>query len=621
MPWHAHTVPSIQLGILQSELERSGVSCRSHHLYLDFADFVVREGLLALEDYQLIGDFWFMVAPGEWAFALPPVRAASEGKDRAYFELLRSKGVPELLLDRLVEVRQRVPEFLDRCADEILAGSPQMVGFTTTFGQVIASLALAHRIKARAPDMKIVFGGANCEGEMGEALLLSYPQVDVVVRGEGEAVVVELARAVVAGAPIPALPGFCYRQDRELIVVPPARSQVAMDTVPVPDYDDYFERRGRLPALERVTTVIPFESSRGCWWGEKSHCSFCGINGTAMAYRSKPASRVVHDLVALSSRYDALDFVVVDNILDMKYFATVLPELRARRLDLRLFYQTKANLKRDEIRMLYDAGVRSIRPGIESLSTPTLNLMRKGVTALQNVRLLRWCAEQEIHVAWSVLYGLPGEDPAECARVAALIPALVHLCPPSLAPLTLDRFSPYFERSDEHGLEVLGPPVHYPLLYDLEEETLAELAWTFEYRLADGARPETYARGLREQVIAWRETAVANRNALTYRCGPTFIEITDRRTTCGNHRFVLDQLEACIYLGCLPGQTAKVLAAEATALLGRFIAPAQVTRILDEFAHERLVIRESDRYLALAIPEDRQAASANARTRAGVARV
>ncbi len=90
LPWHVHTAPSIQLGTLQALLQQAGITCASHHLYLDFVDTLCREQYLAIEDYQLIGDFWFMHAPGEWTFALPPVRAKNPRKDALLFQSGRS---------------------------------------------------------------------------------------------------------------------------------------------------------------------------------------------------------------------------------------------------------------------------------------------------------------------------------------------------------------------------------------------------------------------------------------------------------------------------------------------------------------------------------------------------
>ena len=98
---------------------------------------------------------------------------------------------------------------------------------------------------------------------------------------------------------------------------------------------------------------------------------------------------------------------------------------------------------------------------------------------------------------------------------------------------------------------------------------------------------------------------MANRGALTYRKGPTFLEITDRRTTRDQRqRYLLDALEACVYLGCDRGSRVAALAAEATALFGRQVTERAVQAILDEFTDAGLVYVEDGRYLGLAIPDD-----------------
>ena len=93
----------------------------------------------------------------------------------------------------------------------------------------------------------------------------------------------------------------------------------------------------------------------------------------------------------------------------MRYFGDLLPKLRETGYNFRLFFETKANLKREQLQAMREAGVLAIQPGIESFSTPILKLMEKGVTALQNIRLLKWCAEFGILHVWNVIYGFPGE--------------------------------------------------------------------------------------------------------------------------------------------------------------------------------------------------------------------
>ncbi|MCI0442202.1 radical SAM protein, partial [bacterium] len=106
-----------------------------------------------------------------------------------------------------------------------------------------------------------------------------------------------------------------------------------------------------------------------------------------------------------------------DSILDLRYYKDYIPKLAERTTKLDLFYEVKANLKKVQIRLLRDAGVRTIQPGIESFSNSILQLMGKGVSALQNIQLLKWCKELGVSVYWNLLWGFPGEDPLEYDRM------------------------------------------------------------------------------------------------------------------------------------------------------------------------------------------------------------
>ena len=240
------------------------------------------------------------------------------------------------------------------------------------------------------------------------------------------------------------------------------------------------------------------------------------------------------------------------------------PRLRDAGYDLSLFYEVKANIKREQVALLRAGGVDWIQPGIETLSTPILRLMRKGVTAFHNIRLLKWCAEYGIRVSWNVIYGFPGEPPEEYARMADVVPSLTHLPAPSFYPLALHRFSPYHERPHEWGLEVVGPLPYYRFIYPVGAATLRDLAYTFEYRHSDGRDPETYVEPLRRAIGHWDAHSDAGFRSLRLRRGPGFIVIHDRRPGLEAAEYMFEDLEARIYLACDDGATA----AEARAALG-----------------------------------------------------
>src|SRR5438445_486018 len=117
----------------------------------------------------------------------------------------------------------------------------------------------------------------------------------------------------------------------------------------------------------------------------------------------------------------------------------------------RFFYEIKANLNRTDIRLLSEAGVDSVQPGIESLSTHILALMKKGITAINNINTLRWARYYEINVSWNILHGFPGELADDYQQQTGLVRMLTHLQPPTVVSrIWLERFSPLFNSSMEH---------------------------------------------------------------------------------------------------------------------------------------------------------------------------
>ncbi len=614
MPFALVNIPSIQIGTLASTLARDGIAAAQLSLHLAFAHHLSRAGL-DLGDYQRLA--YGPEALVEWVFAVPPFRPAALEADAAYLAQLRDARPEDAALVGVAErARAEVPAFLDEWTERILAREPRVVGFTTTFVQTIPALALAHRLKARAPGLKIVLGGGNCDGPMGEALHRTYRFVDVVVRGDAERVVPPLFSDLLAGRPAGGYAGACVRGgiDRAEVRPQEAGALPAMDEVPLPDYDEYFARLESSGLGDTLGPLveIPFESARGCWWGEHSHCTFCGLNGTSMKYRSKSAERTAGELIALARRHHHLRFRAVDNIIDLGYIDALLPRLTAAGWDFELFYETKANLKKPQLRAMRDAGLRRIQPGLETLSTPIARLMRKGVTALQNIRLLKWGAELGIDVVWNVIYGIPGEPVDEYARMAALVPRLSHLAPPILCLLALERFSPYHRDPAAHGLEILGAGGGrnrhvYP---DADEATLRELAHTFRYRHLAGPPPDGYVGPLREAIDAWIARRAAGAT-LRHARGPGFLAITDRRRGERGATYTLDEPEASIYLACDAGATPAQIAAR---LLRRELAcdAGEVRAFLDELVAEGLVYEESGKYLALSTAQSSRDADADA---------
>jgi ribosomal peptide maturation radical SAM protein 1 len=600
MPFAEIDRPSIQLGLLAAVLRRDGWPVRTLHANLDLA---VRLGAgyygdLAEHRGRQVGDWLFSLE----AFGDTAPDPDSRLVDDLAAELVHLGGAAAGRRERLLRTRLvDVPAYLDALLDALPWHEARVVGFSSTFQQNAASFALARRLKARYPGLVTVFGGANFDGEMGPELVRTVDCVDLAVVGEGETALPRLLTALAAGTDPAAVPGVVRRDGDRVAATPAAPPLTRLDDLPAPDYTEYFDRAERLGLLTpagRRDVWLPVETARGCWWGAKHHCTFCGLNGTTMAFRAKSAPRVLGELAEQARRYRSFRFAAVDNILDPTYLRTLFPALVEARSDYELFYEVKANLTRGQLRLLARAGVAGIQPGLESLSSRVLGLMRKGVRAAQNVNVLRWARYYGVDVAWNVLWGFPGETAADYAEQAAAMPYLTHLAPPVSADrIWLERFSP-LHAGTAGGVRHRTPERSYRAVYPADVD-LERVAYFFEYDV-DGALPDAAYDGVRAAVRAWRRAWQApDAPALTYWSAPGFLQIHDSRPAGRAGTYTFQDTLADVYLAC--GDRPTTAAAVRTRL-GLADPVDAVQEVFAEFARHGLMFLDGPYALALALP-------------------
>ena len=238
-----------------------------------------------------------------------------------------------------------------------------------------------------------------------------------------------------------------------------------------------------------------------------------------------------------------------------------------------------------------------VQPGIESLSSHVLRLMDKGVRAAQNVNLLRWARYYAIDVAWSILWGFPGETADDYAGQAAAVPHLVHLQPPEgSGRIRLERFSPLHAEPGRFGVQRREPERSYRYVYP-ERVDLDRMAYFFDYAV-EGALPEGDYDPLRRALAAWTDAwGTEPRPALTYRAAPGFLQIYDARYPGRGGTYTFEGPLADIYLACADR---PVTASAVRDRVGR--PDGFVEEALAEFQRRGLLFRDETLAVALAIP-------------------
>jgi len=613
MPYSSITRPSLALGLIERYIQEYGHDVDVIYANVEFA----KE--LGLAAYDSIDNSFFEHLFGEWTYS----RAAfpeMDFDDDGFFSLF--SDINDDIKQQLFNARNKAETYLEQLAQRLLQKSPKVIACTSTFQQNCASLALLRKVKKIKPDIITMMGGANCEGIMGQTLSEYFPWLDYVFSGECDDVIGEFIDSLIHGESISAqqLPyGFIsQKKDNLCIVDVGANKQVPrgyiddMSQVSSPIFGRYFDTIKQLGLNKNIEPGLLAETSRGCWWGAKKHCTFCGLNGVSMTHRSKNPETVIEEFKLLSTKYNINKFEIVDNIFPVEYTKTVLP-LLSKEPPYNIFYETKANLKKDNIEQMASAGIKWIQPGFESLHDDFLKLVAKGTTAIQNISALKWCRNFGVRVSWNLLCGAPYEKDHWYDEMAKVIPLISHLQPPfhELIKIRFPRFSPYFKTPEKYGL-VLEPLKTYQYIYPLNGQSLFNIAYFFDHQ---NAKKKTGVFSLQEnstyqneshktlqiEITQWVDLWENVSIPLLYMSdqGEKLV-IIDTRQVATSFTHQLTGASAIVYRLCAEPISVSRLSAK-LAGMEQQLEQSDLDGILMELVNNKLLLFLSNCYLALAL--------------------
>jgi ribosomal peptide maturation radical SAM protein 1 len=591
--------PHLGVALLKAGLGQVGIDCDVRYFNFRFADIIEASLYDRIAEnspsHHLAGEFIFTSALyGEDAYPFEDFKASVADYMRPY---------PEDFLQQLDRCRNLSPIFIHECANQIDLNQYDIIGFTSTFQQNMASLALAQELKRRSPDITTVFGGSNFESEMGVELHRHFPFIDIVCSGEADHVFPEVVRRVRAGEPLTDLGGVTFRDNQGGTVSSstPQTFVSNLNDLPYPDHGDYFRAFHASTASSIIVPEMTMETSRGCWWGQKHHCTFCGLNGLSMTFRSKSADRAYREIKHLLSTYGSYDIFNTDNIVDLRYFSELFPRIAADGVKMQLFYETKSNLKKSQLLAFRKVGSREFQPGIESLNSHVLTLMDKGVKGIQNVQLLRWAAEMEFNISWNIICGFPGEQPEDYQQIIRWIRAISHLQPPVFVTrFRLDRFSPMFKDPAKYGIvNIRSSPAHR-LCYPFPEESLQRL--TFYLDCDPPILPETMdeIKTMWRAVDDWKN--IHSGSSLTAEVSSSALIIRDRRAGFPAADYHYEGLARTLYLAADGVHSDSFLLEYAASQHpDQSFTPEGVRKVLRELVERDLMLQEDNQYLSLAL--------------------
>ena len=291
----------------------------------------------------------------------------------------------------------------DEFKREISKRKPDIIGMTAITLTYKSALHIAELTKEIHPNCITVLGGPHATFWHEEALQ-ECPQLDVVVRREGEYTLLELVQKLEAGKSFYDVIGTTCRNNGTIVKNPDRPYIENLDDLPYPA-----RHLWPLEVLRKVEDVFYLTTSRGCtFW-----CDFCeAVRMFGRRYRMRSPKNVVNEIEFLNKTYGGTQFTFCDDAFTVDQVRTeeLCDEIMKRNLKIVWNCGTRVDMVTKELLIkMKKAGCASVWFGIESGDQEVLDEMHKGISTSQTLRTVNWVRELGLTPVPNVLLGFPGE--------------------------------------------------------------------------------------------------------------------------------------------------------------------------------------------------------------------
>ena len=477
--WFAN-VPNINLGIADAYLSEKGKHVKTFHFHLAFLPFLNGFDKGALGNLTKISQSLDVEYLGlDYVFASLLFEEGYQVSKERFAERLGSIG---LNLDDFETLRKAAGAFIDFSLSKI---SPhlhetKLVGFTCSHYQLSSALLMCLKIKNSHPHVLTVVGGKDCSGAFSHELLSNIDCLDFVAIGECEVTIPSLLEHIENRRK--PLYNVLYRDGTGKIKKSELLPNVSLNSLPFPRY--HLEE---LP-IEPEDIILPLEFGRGCPW-EK--CTFCPDESYYVRCQSKTPGRVIAEMECYQSESkDLTNFFILDSdalkksklvielseYLDGKGFSFHFAEFRAQKMDKKVL----------ESLLRFGRWVSHFQVGIETFSDRVLKLMKKGVTVIRNVEVLKLVAELGVPLQFNLFSSYPNmtlRDLEENLKVMDLIAHLLAYENILIYPgeFYLPTDCPVFLNIASYGLERNDESIFSDIFYDFPMPSYSNYPYPYEF--------------------------------------------------------------------------------------------------------------------------------------------
>ena len=281
---------------------------------------------------------------------------------------------------------------------------PDIIGITSMTPTIQSTLQSARVGREACPEATIAVGGPHATF-MDKQILADEAAVNVVVRGEGEQTLLELATNASEPRNFQNIKGITFRKGEDTIQTPNRPAIQNLDDLPYPAYNQF--------ALQKYLLYgklfLPMITSRGCPF----QCSFCTTSRIfGKEYRARSPKNIVDELEYIKNVYHADSFTFYDDTLtlDKNRIFKICDEIKAKKIGIPWDCQTRVDqVSKEILAKMKETNCQQVFFGVESGCQTILDAVNKRTTVEQNEKAIRMAKEAGLFVSISIIIGYPGE--------------------------------------------------------------------------------------------------------------------------------------------------------------------------------------------------------------------
>lgn len=298
---------------------------------------------------------------------------------------------------------------------------PDVVGLGCSTITYKNALRIASWVRNLWPQALILIGGCHVTFRARETLL-ECPEIDVVVRNEGEYAVRELGRMLNAGRrSFQDVSGITFRSGGRIVETAPQPPEQDLDALPFP-------ARHLLDSHRYVPAIV---ASRGC----TRRCSFCSAGAMNQGYRVRSAGNVLNELRSMDLSQTVTFY---DNTFsgDRMSAIGICQAIMQAGLDFQWACELRVDgADRQLLQLMHAAGCQYVNFGVESASAAVLRQVHKAISTQQVIEAVETALDLRFQVTCSFSIGHPADTEESLEETLVFIKRLQSMGATTLAAI------------------------------------------------------------------------------------------------------------------------------------------------------------------------------------------